>query len=106
MITVERRRLTLMRPPVVKRQTLPRSGVSSFAAVLIRATSARGLVSCLACSGWVQVRCACTKHLLRFYRHEMAIAERLCTVLCDLETYLCPRTGLLKEQAEHGSFAS
>jgi hypothetical protein len=98
--------ITLMRPPVVKRQTRPSRGFFSFATVLIRATSARGLVSCLDFSIWVQVLCACTKHLLRFYRHEMAIAERLCTVLCDLETYLCPRTGLLKEQAEHGSFAS
>ena len=29
----------------------------------------------------------------------MAIAERLCTVLCDLETYRCPPTVLLKREA-------
>jgi hypothetical protein len=34
------------------------------------------------------------------------MAERRCTVLCDLEAYLCPRTVLLKEPAERGSFAS
>src|SRR5437667_7423799 len=96
-----------MRPPVVKRQTLARSGFFLFCRFShFRATSARGLVSCLDFSVWVQVMCACTKHVLRLYRHEMAIAERRCTVLCDLETYLCPRTVLLKEQAERGSFAS
>lgn len=77
----------------------------SFAAFLIRATSARGLVSCLDFSVRVQVMCACTTHVWRVYRHEMAIAERLCTVLCDLETSRCPRTVLFKGQAERGSFA-
>jgi hypothetical protein len=40
-----------------------------FTAVLIRATSARGLVSRLDFSGRVQVMCACTTHVWRFYRH-------------------------------------
>jgi hypothetical protein len=77
----------------------------SFAACRIRATSARGLGACLDCSVWVQVRCACTKHVLRFDRQEMAMAERRCTVLYDLETSRYPRTVLLKDQAERGSFA-
>ena len=36
----------------------------------------------------------------------MAIAERLCTVLCDLETYRCPHTVLLNREAARVPCAS
>jgi hypothetical protein len=53
----------------LSRDRLPRGAdFFFFTAFLIRATLARGRVSRLDFSGRVQVMCACTKHLWRFYR--------------------------------------
>jgi hypothetical protein len=61
---------TLMRPPVVKRQTLPKSGFCQFFPLCFRPSAVRlsGNVFCLHFRPLVHPR-DCTKHFLRVSRH-------------------------------------
>ena len=62
--------LTLMRPPVVKRQTSPRSGFCPFFSAVLQAQRDPPLAMCsvfIAVCGCI--RRDCTKHFLRVCRH-------------------------------------
>jgi hypothetical protein len=65
----QRHRRTLMRSPVVKRQTTPWSGFFAFFP-LFQGRRRQQPVSCPDfISVWVQMSRGCTKHLLRLYHH-------------------------------------
>src|SRR4030095_13923687 len=91
---------TLMRPPVVKRPTLPRSGFFPFFPLGFRLVSfasgnAFGLHFRL-----LAHRRGCTKHLLRFSRRGDNECRDRSAGLCALETALHPRTVQCKGVAE------
>jgi hypothetical protein len=61
---------TLMRPPVVKRQTLPKSGFCPFFPLCLgQAPSSSGNVFSLGFSRLARPSGGCTTHFLRVYRH-------------------------------------
>src|SRR5262249_6550639 len=59
-----------MRPPVVKRQTSPRSGFCPFFSAMLQAKRDPPLATCsvVISVGWC-IQCDCTNHFLRVCRH-------------------------------------
>jgi hypothetical protein len=99
--------ITLMGSPVVKRQTLPRSGFLPFFSAVVQAERRSPLATC---SVVISV-CWCLDGAApNTYGGSLAAvttsAETTPSGCCDLETYLYPRTVLCKEAAERHAFAS
>jgi hypothetical protein len=100
-------RLTLMRTPIVKRQTTPESGFFLFFSAVPRS----GVVSsrCRVLTGFpsqVPTERGYTKHLLRFTHYFYGECRELLGLLCDLEIILYPRTVLFKGMAKRSALAS
>ena len=96
---------TLMRSPVVKRQTLPMSGLLAFFRSFRPGAVNLWQRVVPSCPLREQTARACTKHLLRRCHHGWGMAEQLRLVLCGLETSLYPHTVLCKGMAEQLGFA-
>jgi hypothetical protein len=98
---------TLMRSPVVKRQTIPQSGFLAFFPLAWCRHSQHAVVY----SGFISVSgrrldVSAPNTYGGSTAVEMTIAERLCPVLCDLETYRCPHAVLLNREAARFPCAS
>jgi hypothetical protein len=96
--------LTLMRPPVVKRQNTPLNGIGSVFYAGDAGVWKRELTSFL-CTGADET---CLHQILIevLSRLQGGDCTRPLVALCDLETYWCPRTVLFKEGAERFPLAS
>jgi len=102
-----RNRRTLMRTPVVKRQTLPKSGFSQFFSAVLQAERSPSLATC---SVFIAVYWCTNVATPNTYGGSLAAvttsAETTQGGLCDLATSLYPRTVLCKEAAERVPCAS
>src|SRR5437016_6840733 len=94
-------RRTLMRTPVVKRQTTPGSGFCAF----FRRVGPGAVILWQRVLTWFRSAGAalmgCTKHLLRVYRHRHGDGRELWEALGALETYLSPPTVLFTREATY-----
>ena len=100
-------RRTLMRPPVVKRQTTPQSGFCAlFREALGHALSVSGHVFRLHCCRLVPPTGRHHTRMEGLPPSERAVAEEAGVVLCARETYLGPHAVLGKEVAARVPFAS
>jgi hypothetical protein len=99
--------LTLMRSPVVKRQTLPKSGFFQLFSAVLQAERSPSLATCSVC---ISVSWCTNVATPNTYGGSLAAvtpsAETTQGGLCDLETSLYPRTVLCKEAAARVPFAS
>src|SRR5262249_39054066 len=93
---------TLLRSPVVKRQTLPESG---FFPIFSAGVPTERHPPLAMCSGFIAVGWCPNMAAPNTYRGspaiKMAATERVGMVLCALETYLYPHTVLRKGKAAH-----